>query len=232
MLLGFFFVDIVFNSEHNFTHPYFESNDAEKRYILFICSDLGMCGAYNANLFKFFLEHAKPEDYINVIGTNLYKKIENCGFKIQNEIASSDNQEYLNLKDYADIAIDLFLRKEISEIDIIYTKFVNTVTFDCDIIRLLPLNSSLQENDINYVYLEPKPVEVLEELIPMMIRNSFYSIYVEAKTAEQGSRRLAMENATDNAEELVEKLTLQYNQARQAAITQEITEIVSGADAL
>ena len=225
-------VDKVFNSEHNFNHAYFNENNAEKKYILLICSDLGMCGAYNANLLKFFLEHAKPEDYINVIGTNLYKKIENCGFKIQNDVVSSDNQHYVNIKDYAEIAIDLFLRNEINEIDIIYTKFVNTVTFDCDIMRILPLSNKLQENNINYIYLEPKPIEVLEELIPMMIKNSFYSIYVEAKTAEQGSRRLAMENATDNAEELVEKLTLQYNQARQAAITQEITEIVSGADAL
>lgn len=225
-------VDKVFNSEHNFNHAYFNENNAEKKYILLICSDLGMCGAYNANLLKFFLEHAKPEDYINVIGTNLYKKIENCGFKIQNDVVSSDNQHYVNIKDYAETAIDLFLRNEIKEIDIIYTKFVNTVTFDCDIMRLLPLSNSAQENNINYIYLEPKPIEVLEELIPMMIKNSFYSIYVEAKTAEQGSRRLAMENATDNAEELVEKLTLQYNQARQAAITQEITEIVSGADAL
>ena len=225
-------VDKVFNSEHNFNHAYFNENNAEKKYILLICSDLGMCGAYNANLLKFFLEHAKPEDYINIIGTNLYKKIDNCGFKIQNDVVSSDNQHYVNIKDYAEIAIDLFLRNEINEIDIIYTKFVNTVTFDCDIMRLLPLSNSAQENNINYIYLEPKPIEVLEELIPMMIKNSFYSIYVEAKTAEQGSRRLAMENATDNAEELVEKLTLQYNQARQAAITQEITEIVSGADAL
>ena len=80
--------------------------------------------------------------------------------------------------------------------------------------------------------LEPNAEEILENLIPMMIESEVYAKWLESKVAEQGSRRFAMENATDNAEELTEELLLAYNQARQAAITQEITEIVSGADAL
>lgn len=226
-------VEKIFNSEHNFEHAYFNENNVDKKYVLFICSDLGMCGAYNSNLFKYLLENVKATDYLHVIGTNLYKKIENLDFEIQNEMITSDGLEYLDLKEFADIAIDLFLNKEVNSIEIIYTRFVNTVSFECEKIKLLPMPYDYDDNNIKeYLYLEPKPIDVLETIVPMMIRNSFYSIYVEAKTAEQGSRRLAMENATDNAEELVEKLTLQYNQARQAAITQEITEIVSGADAL
>ena len=78
---------------------------------------------------------------------------------------------------------------------------------------------------------EPGPDEILKSLIPMYVRSLLYSTHMQTKTAEQGSRRVAMESATDNADELIDKLTLQYNQARQAAITQEITEIVAGADA-
>ena len=78
---------------------------------------------------------------------------------------------------------------------------------------------------------EPGPDEILKSLIPMYVRTLLYSTHMQTKTAEQGSRRVAMESATDNADELIDKLTLQYNQARQAAITQEITEIVAGADA-
>ena len=78
---------------------------------------------------------------------------------------------------------------------------------------------------------EPGPDEILNELIPMAVRSQLYSVYLQTKTAEQGWRRMAMESATDNADELAGQLTLQYNQARQAAITQEITEIVAGADA-
>lgn len=78
---------------------------------------------------------------------------------------------------------------------------------------------------------EPGPDAILNSLIPMYVRSLLYSAHMQTKTAEQGSRRVAMESATDNADELIDKLTLQYNQARQAAITQEITEIVAGADA-
>ena len=78
---------------------------------------------------------------------------------------------------------------------------------------------------------EPEPDAILNSLIPMYVRSLLYSTHMQTKTAEQGSRRVAMESATDNADELIDKLTLQYNQARQAAITQEITEIVAGADA-
>lgn len=225
-------VEKVFNSDHNFDHAYFHENDTNKKYVLFISSDLGMCGAYNSNLIKFLKENVSNEDYLYVIGSHSYKSIVNEGFNVVNEMVSSESLDYFDLKEIADETIRLFLNKEIKEIDIIYTKFVNTVTFECECLRILPAYLDLEEEHKEFIYLEPKPLDVIETLVPMMVRNIFYSKYIEAKTAEQASRRLAMENATDNAEELVEKLTLQYNQARQAAITQEITEIVSGADAL
>lgn len=224
-------VEKIFNSDHDFKHAYFKENDVDKRFVLLLGGDLGMCGAYNSNLFKFVKENVNKDDELYIIGTHIYKKIVNEGFNVINDIRESEPLDYFDFKEIADKAIEKFLNKEIKNISIVYTQFVNTVTFECELLQVLPVE--YDENDKKeFVYLEPKPQEVLETIVPMMLRNIFYSKYIESKTAEQGSRRLAMENATDNAEELVEKLTLEYNQARQAAITQEITEIVSGADAL
>ncbi|MEF9968574.1 MAG: FoF1 ATP synthase subunit gamma, partial [Longicatena sp.] len=125
---------------------------------------------------------------------------------------------------------------EISSIQILYTEFVNTVTFEPKMETLIPYFAKKEDLKATSTHVatdfEPSPNEILNSLIPMMLENVVYSIWMQTKTAEQGSRRLAMENATDNATELTDKLVLAYNQARQAAITQEITEIVAGADAL
>ena len=124
----------------------------------------------------------------------------------------------------------MYLDDEVGRIQVIYTKFVNTVTFDAAINTILPYAG--EAKSAKETIFDPSPLEVFDSLIVMMTQNVIYSLSLETKTAEQASRRMAMENANDNAEELEDKLVLAYNQARQAAITQEITEIVSGADAL
>ena len=118
-----------------------------------------------------------------------------------------------------------------------FTKFINTVSFEPCIDVILPYEKSEFEKEesmklVKEIIYDPSVEKVLDDLIIQMVHNVAYALTLETKTAEQASRRMAMENATDNAEELQESLTLQYNQIRQAGITQEITEIVSAADAV
>ncbi len=221
----------VLSSDHDFDHVYFKENNAEKRFVLYISSDLGMCGAYNGNMLRFLDGQVSKNDLLYVVGTHSYNHLKNEGYTVINDLYPSDGLDPFDFKKIAGEALKMYREGQISGIDMVYTAYLNTISFEPRKITLMPAVTQHQRSGV-VTLLEPDPLEVIERLIPMMVENTFYAKYVEAKTAEQASRRLAMENATDNAEELVEKLTLQYNQARQAAITQEITEIVSGADAL
>ncbi len=153
------------------------------------------------------------------------------------------NHEYLSLNstlDFKEIVklvgelTNMYKNKEINKIKIIYTQFVNNLTFTPRVVTLLPVDVN-EYKDIEitnkYTIFEPSPSDVLNHLIPMYLQSVVYGYLVESVTSENASRRVSMENATDNAQELIEKLLLKYNQARQTAITNEISEIVAGANA-
>ena len=126
------------------------------------------------------------------------------------------------------MALDLYDQEKISSIKIIYTEYVNSVTFRPKMVELLPVDRTKAEDKYNEeILFEPNPVDIINALVPMYIRNLVYSYLIRSKTSEQASRRMAMETATDNGNELHDTLVIEYNKARQAAITQEITEISS-----
>ena len=126
----------------------------------------------------------------------------------------------------------MFVNDEIGEVHIIYTKFVNSLTFTPVDLLLLPIEVEVSENKIQQeLMIEPNAEDVLNELLPFYFNSVIYGNLIESHVSEQASRRTAMENATDNAEEISATLLIQYNKARQAAITQEITEVVAGANA-
>lgn len=212
---------------------FLKKKDNPRKVVIAFCSDLGLCGGYNINMFKLAKEKISQDDYMFVIGTkqfNNYKK----NFNVRNNMMNSDNLAYTDLKKITAQAIEMYKKGEVGEIDVLYTNFVNNVTFDARLETVIPCKieeSELKKSSVETL-LEPNADEILAHLIPMMIESDVYSKWMETKTSEQGSRRFAMENATDNAEELTEELLLAYNQARQGAITQEITEIVGGANAL
>ena len=226
--------DLPLNSE------FLREHTSESAYTIFFCSDLGLCGGYNANVVKFALQELKREDPILVVGTHAYTQLEREGFNIVNgEPISVDAMDATTLTKHIDSAIRLYLADEVGKIQICYTRFINTITFEPTLNVLLPyqeLSSSGTDEEggekLLDIIFDPSVDEVLDALIVQMVHNVAYANSLETKTAEQGSRRLAMETATDNAEELEDKLTLQFNQARQAAITQELTEIVGTANAL
>jgi len=223
--------DALANCEH-IEHPYLRKEGEGTRYVLYIGSDLGMCGSFNGNLTRFLVSEIPTDVELHVLGTNQYRMIGAEGYAIANDVTPSADLTQADLKKLADEALERFASGELSEVDVLYTRYVNPVTFEPTVVRLLPLADDAGDETPNYVYLEPDPVELVVSLIRLMVETTFYSAFIESKTSEQASRQLAMKSATDNANELLDKLTLQYNQARQAEITQEITEIVGGAGAL
>ncbi|MBR5004135.1 MAG: ATP synthase F1 subunit gamma, partial [Erysipelotrichaceae bacterium] len=214
-------------------NKYLLKNNSETVLTIVFSSDLGLCGGYNVNMLRYASTLMKKEDPIIVIGSKGRSWLSSRGYNVVNEVIDSDAFDYVEASNMIDKALQQVLSKEIGKIQVVYTYFKNTVTFEPRLEVLFPVEKGQGKLESKQeILFEPNADEILNTLIPMALKSTLYSLWMETKTSEQASRRLAMENATDNAEELKEKLVLQFNQARQAAITQEITEIVAGADSL
>lgn len=214
-------------------NKYLLKNNSETVLTIVFSSDLGLCGGYNVNMLRYASTLIKKEDPIIVIGLKGRSWLSSRGYNVVNEYIDSDAFDYVEASNMIDKALQQVLSKEIGKIQVVYTYFKNTVTFEPKLEVLFPVEKGQGKLESKQeILFEPNADEILNTLIPMALKSTLYSLWMETKTSEQASRRLAMENATDNAEELKEKLVLQFNQARQAAITQEITEIVAGADSL
>lgn len=229
--------EILANCKGNNDSSYLvENKDIEKEVFIVIASSLGLCGGYNANIFKEIKGAIKPGDYVYSIGSKA------TSYLLKNHQGVTDHKfDDLNttfdFKDVTKLVAELtkmYREKEISKIKIVYTEFVNNLTFRPRIVTLLPVDPS----DFDHIEIskkstlfEPSPEEVLDSLIPMYLQAVIYGYIIESATSENAARRTSMENANDNADELTEQLLLKYNQARQTAITNEISEIVAGANA-
>lgn len=216
---------------------YFLKNDSPHKAAIIFCSDLGLCGAYNANILKTAKEELTGEDPVILIGLSSYNTFLDNGFHLINDSPlSMDKMNFQLLKKYVNMAVQLYLDGKVGKVQLLYTKFVNTMTFRASFNQLLPFTMNAEEKkregEHQETLFEPNAEEILNQLIPMMIQDTAYSCWMESSTSEQGSRRVAMKTASDNADDLTSTLQLAYNKARQAAITQEITEIVSGSNAV
>lgn len=214
-------------------NKYLQKNTSETVLTIVFSSDLGLCGGYNVNMLRYAASYMRKEDPVIVIGTKGRSWLSSRGYNVVNEYIDSDAFDVVDASRIIEKALQQVLAKEIGKIQVVYTYFKNTVTFEPRLEVLFPVEKKAKKLECRQeILFEPNANEILNTLIPMTLKSSLYSLWMETKTSEQASRRLAMENATDNAEELKDKLVLQFNQARQAAITQEITEIVAGADSL
>ncbi|MEE8808528.1 MAG: ATP synthase F1 subunit gamma [Lactimicrobium sp.] len=219
-------------------NQFMKPKTAKAVYSIVFCSDLGLCGGYNGNITRYVETYLNKEDPLILIGTSLFNILKEKGFHLVNEKPiSSDHMDFMTLKGYVEDGVKLYQENKVGKVQLVYTKFINTMTFVPGEDVLLPCEikegQQVTENE-NHVetLFEPDPDTILDTLIPMMIADVAYSDWMESTTSEQGSRRVAMKTATDNANDLSDKLLLAYNKARQAAITQEITEIVSGSQAV
>ncbi|MBS5587967.1 MAG: ATP synthase F1 subunit gamma [[Clostridium] spiroforme] len=213
-----------------------ENKNVKKDVYVVIASSLGLCGGYNANIFKEIKNVIKPDDYVYSVGSKVTSYLNKNHQGITDSKYESLNMTF-NFKDIINLVNELtrmYCEKEIGKIKIVYTEFVNNLTFKPRIVTLLPIDP----NDFDQIEIskkttlfEPSSQEVLDNLIPMYLQAVIYGYIIESSTSENAARRISMENATDNADELTEQLLLKYNQARQTAITNEISEIVAGANA-
>ena len=216
--------------------PYMQRENLEKKITIVFCSDMGLCGAYNMNIMRYVKETLTKEDPIFLVGTSLYRTMTENGYKLLNkEPVSTDAVTPQKIREYIQAAMEMYFRHEFGTLQMIRTRFVNTMSFRPETLQLLPCELEEQEPKEGpqaETLFEPNAETILNEVMPMMLADMVYSAWMESSTSEQGSRRMAMKTATDNADELSSELLLEYNKARQAAITQEITEIVGGSDAV
>ncbi len=217
--------------------PFNMSIDELKKYkntnsILYIVvtSSLGLCGGYNYNVFKFLNNKIKPEDKIIILGTKGLVKYSHTDLNLDEDYVSLldkfDSYASRNLKDKI---INEYKTGKYSEVRLITTEYKNSLTFIPNDIRILPFENKDNKTNDNIMF-DPNKEEVLSLLIPKYLDVLIYGKLTEAIVCEYASRRNAMDTATDNGEELSQKLMLEYNKARQQAITQEITEISSAAN--
>ncbi|QRG86765.1 ATP synthase F1 subunit gamma [Bulleidia sp. zg-1006] len=210
--------------------PFMVHNKQDKALVFVFCSDMGLAGGYNANVMKELKAQVPLDSEIVLIGSSLRRLIREAGYPIRAKI-ESDHVIFSELKKLLDSAVYDFQLGKIGKIQILHTKFVNTMRFEPIVETILPFHFDgvAQKTERVETLFEPNPEVLLNALIPMMLTSVLYSHWLESTTSEQGSRRIAMKTATDNADELSQQLQLEYNKIRQAAITQEITEIVGGA---
>ncbi len=226
-------VNSILSSLDNVKHPYLTKNDSDKVLTIIYTSDMGLCGGYNANIYKLIEECEVNDNPVIVFGSRGIAYAKRISLNVVETFYNVDDEGYEDINRVASLALDMYTKQEISGIDIMYSQFINAVTFIPKKVSLLPVEKDEDATpNLAETIFEPSGEEILDSLVPMYVKSLLYSYWLETKTSEQASRQSAMENATNNAEELRDGLALQFNKARQAAITQEITEIVGGASAL
>ena len=220
-------------------HPYLICGKSGKKGVIVISSNRGLAGGYNSNIVKMLTqgELEGKELLIYNIGRKGHEALERKGYEI-----AEDYSEVINSPLYSD-AVEIsqrvlkdFEEEKIGEIYLVYTSFKNTVVHEPKLLKLLPVEFSDKElsdaernTPMNY---KPGEEEALDMIIPKYIASLLYGALNEAAASENGARMQAMDAATSNAEDMMESLELQYNRARQGSITQELTEIIAGAEAV
>jgi len=224
------------------SHPMLQSREIKRTAYLVISSDRGLAGGLNSNLLKKLVEtirskHKSADEFaLFVIGRKGRDYLKRRNFAIRQEVVGvPDSPKFSDIKAIASAAVQGFETGEFDELYVVYNRFVNAISQVPTISRMLPLDASEFANksgpSAQYEY-EPSAEEVLNVLLPKYAETLVYSALLDNKASEFGARMTAMGNATKNATKMISQLTLNYNRARQASITQEIAEIVGGANAL
>lgn len=227
----------------NYSHKYLTENNQTTNAILVISSDKGLCGGYNSSLYKkvrtYLEENKAHENKIYFIGKkvkDLLKREKRTGEKTYN--FSKAEPTFSETQAIVGELASLFEQGKLGKIFVAYNSFVSAIEFNSTIKQVLPMTVSaadkeelLKEFPVDFKY-EPSAKEILDSLIPEVLNSTIYTSILDAIAAEHATRMTAMDNATTNSKEMIRSLTLTMNKLRQAAITTELTEIVSGAESL
>lgn len=224
-------------------HPFLQPREVKTRGILLVTTDKGLCGPLNANLFK-LAAAIKDDAKFVVIGRKGAQFLARSGRNVVANFGVHDKVPFKEIKVVGDFMMDQFLKGEIDTIEVIYPQFKNTLIQESVHRPILPLNNLVEfvanladDNadesprrvaDDRLMIFEPDAQTVLEALLPFYVNRFLYQLSLSAKASEHSARMVAMKTAKDNANSLLDDLTLEYNKARQAAITQEILEIAAG----
>ena len=217
----------------DFSSPFLVKRPVKKSAYVLIAGDRGLAGGYNNNMFKLFTAHSQDKNAVVIpVGKKAVDFCKRRNIEIfTEEYSQVEDLSSTDCTDIGDLLSDSFEKGEIDEVFICYTTFVSMLSQSPEIIQVLPLVSvnadTYQRNTITEY--EPDPEELFSMLVPQFVTGLVYGAVTESWASELAARRTAMDAASKNAQEMVSGLSLQYNRARQAAITQEITEIVAGA---
>ncbi|MDI9540041.1 MAG: ATP synthase F1 subunit gamma [Bacillota bacterium] len=209
------------------TNLYLKPSVVDNPAHIIITSNSGLCGSYNQDLLKYVEKNISKEEPIFAIGTYGIKWLRANDYMVIKEYNEWQDLEPAKINQLITDLLILYQNDMLSSIDVIYTQYVNALTFVPTTFHLLPIKTSGKRIE-SEILLEPSREDVLNQLIPMYVSSQIYATFLQAKTSEHAARRSAMDNANQNADDLIYELELTYNQARQAAITQEMNEITAG----
>lgn len=231
---------IVEKAADDYQHPLLSNREVNKTAYLIITSDRGLAGAYNSSIEKALTErintsHKSKDEYITAaIGKKGHFYLKKMGYPLleDNPTYVRDDVAFVDVAPLAKKFVEAYLNEEIDKLVIIYNHYVNSLTQEVTFQELLPIKGFEEAtNKIDFVY-ETGIEKTLDLILPMYIEDMVYGIILDAKTAEHSARMNSMKNATDNADEIIAKLQLLYNRARQSVVTNELIDIIGGANAI
>ncbi|MFJ5623563.1 ATP synthase F1 subunit gamma [Peribacillus loiseleuriae] len=221
------------------THPMLVSRPVKKTGYVVITADKGLAGAYNSSVLRHVLKtiqqrHKSSDEYVIIaigkVGRDFFI---NRKMHVELEVVGvPDQPSFSDISDIAKSTVNLFQNELCDELYMYYNHYVSAISQEVTEKKILPLTDIETTGTLTSYEYEPDPETILEVLLPQYAESLIYGALLDGKASEHSARMTAMKNATDNAKEIIDSLSLQYNRARQAAITQEITEIVGGAAAL
>jgi F-type H+-transporting ATPase subunit gamma len=234
----------------DFRHPLMEQREIRKRGVLAVSTDKGLCGALNANMGREVMKFDKSTIYV-AAGRKGAQFLARTKRNLAAEFTYKDAPQFAEARAISKMLQQMFLKGEVDCVDVIYTRFVNTLTQKVEVRRLLPVGelanllnlpggapekagaepAESEKGRVEHIF-EPSAEQVLGGILPHFINFIVYQILLEAKASEHSARMVAMKNATDNAKQLIKDLTLEYNKMRQANITKELLEITTAQTAL
>jgi F-type H+-transporting ATPase subunit gamma len=223
-----------------------ESRPVKKRAVIVVSSDRGLCGGLNGNLFREVAKLDKNTTVFVTAGKKAAAFIARTKRNLAAEFSYKDSPEYAEARAISKAVQQMFLKGEVDAVDVLYPRFINTLTQSPHVVPFLPIGklaavsagigaekTELSQHDTPEVYeFEPDEQTVLGELLPHSLNFQMHQILLETKASEQSARMVAMKNATDNAKQIIKDLTLEYNKLRQANITKELLEITTAQMAL
>ncbi len=217
------------------SHPLLDEREVNKTCYVLITSDRGLAGPFNGNVQKLLLKEYKPGDYVIPIGMKAYYYVKSKKLNTLDDDAINlpDDVPFDNILILVTKLVKEYLKGTFDKVVLIYNHFINTLSILPSLKTILPIENDFEGSSLKANYEFDEPIEsILDAVLPLYLENLVYGIILDSKASEHASRMTAMSNATDNAEELISKLELAYNRARQSAITLELTDIIGGSNAI